>query len=126
MFHEIDPALIKQPSSVSKKRWFRDADAECDLFLWQDEKDKLHKFQFWYRDALIEWDVQTGIRTGHIDLVSGSFVHYHSVLFRLHHNLDQEIIQGVNDLLNNKNEMVQTGMNQVQDVLHEIANRNKK
>jgi hypothetical protein len=123
MFHEIDPELIKQPGSFSKKRWFRDADAECDLFLWQDDADQLQRFQFWYHDALIEWDHITGIRTGHIDAISGSFIHYQSVFFRLHHNLDQEIIQGVRDLLNNKNDSLQAGMNQVQNVLHEMADR---
>ena len=126
MFHEIDQEFIKQQDSFPKKRWFRDADAECDLFLWQDDTDKLQHFQFWYHDALIEWDHSTGIRTGHIDSINGSFVHYQSIFFRLHHNLDQEIIQGVKDLLNNKSDKLQAEMNQVQDVLHEIANRNNQ
>jgi hypothetical protein len=126
MFHEIDPELIKQSSPHSIKRWFRDAEAECDLFLWQDGKNKLQRFQFRYQDALIEWDQIKGIRTGHIDALSGSFIHYQSKLFRLHQDLDLEIIQGVRQLLNNKEDDLQDGMRQIHEILYEIAARARK
>jgi hypothetical protein len=126
MFHEIDPELIKQSGPYSRKRWFRDAEAECDLFLWQDERNKLVRFQFRYQNALIEWDHQKGIRTGHIDVLSGSFVHYQSKLFRLHQNLDAEIIQGVQHLLNDQNDNLQDEMNSIRKVLYEIADRFNK
>ncbi len=126
MFHEIDPALIKQSSPFSKKRWFRDAEAECDLFLWQDDRNKLQRFQFRYQDALIEWDHIKGIRTGHIDALSGSFIHYQSKLFRMHQNLDLEIIQGIKQMLTNKEDDLQEGMRQIREILYEIAGRSHK
>ncbi len=126
MFHEIDPELIRQSNPLSVKRWFRDAEAECDLFLWQDEKNKLQRFQFRYQDAVIEWDQLKGIRTGHIDALSGSFIHYQSRLFRLHQNLDLEIIQGVKHLLNFKEDDLQGDMRQIREILYEIAARSHK
>jgi hypothetical protein len=123
MFHEIDPELIKQSSPLSIKRWFRDAEAECDLFLWQDDKNKLQRFQFKYQEALIEWDQLKGICTGHIDTLSGSFVHYQSIFFRLHQNLDQEIVKGVKELLINRGDNLQEGMHQIREILYEIAAR---
>jgi hypothetical protein len=126
MFQEINPDLIKQSSYNSRKRWFRDAETECDLFLWQDEDRKLKRFQFWYQDALVEWDRDTGIRTGHVDAVSGSFVHYQSRLFRLHRNLDQEIISGVKELMQNKTDLLQSGMTEVHEILLEMASHDKK
>jgi hypothetical protein len=123
MFQEIDPLLIKQPGPYSKKRWFRDAETECDLFLWQDESDRLQRFQFWYQDAVIEWNTSSGIRTGHIDVLSGSFVYYQSKTYRLHQNLDQEILRGVMELLDKKVSASPAGMNQVREILYEIADR---
>jgi hypothetical protein len=126
MFHEIGQEFIKQQDSLPKKRWFRDADAECDLFLWQNDKKELRHFQFRYHDALIEWDPQHGLRTGHVDSVSGSFIHYQSIFFRLHHDLDQQIIRGVKDLLDHKNDDLLAEMGSIQEVLHEIAGRINK
>jgi len=125
MFQEINPDLIKQPAASSRKRWFRDAEIDCDLFLWQDEGGKLRRFQFWYQDALVEWNQDTGVRTGHVDAINGSFVHYQSKLFRLHHNMDQDIMRGVKDLLENKTNPLQSGMTEVHEILQEIANRNE-
>jgi hypothetical protein len=121
MFQEINPDLIKQSADTSKKRWFRDAESECDLFLWQDQEGKLKRFQFWYQEAVVEWDRDTGIRTGHMDNLSGSFVHYQSRLFRLHRNLDQDIIQGVKELLQDKKDLLETEMTEIRAILRELA-----
>jgi hypothetical protein len=102
MFFEIDPDLLKQVDQPLKKRWFRDSGAECDLLVWEDEVNVLRRFQFWHQQALLEWNYDSGIKTGHVDVANGSFTHYQSELYRLHQNLDGEILRFVTNLIQKK------------------------
>lgn len=123
MFCEIDPQLIKPPSNSQKKRWFRDSKAECDLFVWEDLNGKIKRFQFWHHEALVEWNENTDIKTGHVDQNSGAFVNYQSELYHLHQNLDDKILLVVKDLLNNKSIEENQSLTEVKNILHEISNR---
>ena len=124
MFYEIDTELIKQTDKLGNKRWFRNADAECDLLVWEDKSGNVCKFQFWHDDALVEWEKNIGLRTGHVDKSSGAFQHYQSKLYRLHEDSDQDILAYVNELLNHAAISDSTSFEYVRNVLDEIANRN--
>jgi hypothetical protein len=99
MFFEIDPELLKQTDLPLYKRWFRNAAAECDLLIWENEFRDIERFQFWHQEALLEWQNKSGIRTGYVDKSSGAFTHYQSDLYRMHQNLDNEIIDYVQNLV---------------------------
>jgi hypothetical protein len=120
MFLEIDPKLIKTPPDSQKKRWFRDSEDGCDLFIWEDDKGQIKCFQFWYHDALVEWDREGGIRTGSIDEKSGAFVSIQSDLYQIDQNINREILHTVKDILNKK-----SGENSIlisiKDTLHKIS-----
>jgi hypothetical protein len=123
MFTEIDPEFIKQTDDTLHKRWFRDASAECDLLIWEDVKGSLYRFQFWHQDALIEWDNDGGIRSGHVDQNSGAFQHYQSKLYRLHDNFDQDLFLYISDLLQQKSLSGLSAFEKVKQILYDIANR---
>lgn len=100
MFREIDKQFLKysEEDIGFEKRWFRDAERECDIFVWQDNK-QIIRFQFWYNDFLLEWDRTKGIKTGKIDASTGSFHSYQTPIFRYHDNFDKEIYNSVQQLL---------------------------
>jgi hypothetical protein len=99
MFTEINPKYIKKDDSHHKKRWFRDAQSGCDLFVWLDEKAQVVKFQFWREDALIEWTAESGLKTGKIDPATGGFKHYHASFYRYHFDFDTKIVHNVRNLI---------------------------
>jgi len=123
MFYEIDAELIKQTDKLKNKRWFRNADAECDLLVWEDKRGNVCKFQFWHDDALVEWDKDIGLRTGHVDKSSGAFQHYQSKLYRLHENSDEDLLNYVRELLNHVSTPGSSSFEDVRNILYEIANR---
>ena len=102
MFLEIDPKLIKTHEGSQKKRWFRDSMDGCDLFIWENDQGQIKCFQFWYQDALVEWDSEKGIKTGSIDNKSGAFVNLQSDLYQIDENINLEILNAVKDILNKK------------------------
>ena len=99
MFIEIDSDLIKQDDEQHQKRWFRDSEAECDLLVWHDAQGDINRIQFWYYDALLQWDANQGVKTGMVNRSSGSFEHYHSELYRLHEEFDEEIISTIKSII---------------------------
>ena len=123
MFFEIDPDLIKKTENESRRRWFRDSEAACDLFIWENADQKIERFQFWHEDALVEWKAGKGLRTGHVDQSSGSFTHYQTQLYRIHHHFDNELLSLVNDLMHQKNAEHEDAFTQVKQILFEIATR---
>ena len=99
MFVEIDKELLKQTDSNLEKRWFRDVDRECDLFTWQNDENKVIRFQFWMDESLLEWHREQGFKTGKLDQNTGAFRSYQAPLFRYHSNSDNEILTTVSHLL---------------------------
>ena len=120
MFAEIDPQYIKNDNLPFDKRWFRNAKDGCDLFIWQDDKADVVKFQFWKEDALIEWTEENGLKTGKIDPSTGSFKHYHASFYRYHFNFDKKIVQNVKDLINGL-----TGSVESEDTFERVVNELK-
>jgi hypothetical protein len=104
MFLEIDPKLMKTHEGSQKKRWFRDSEDGCDLFVWEDDQGEIKCFQFWYQDALVEWDRESGIKTGSIDNKSGAFVNLQSDIYQIDEDINLEILDAVKDILNKKSE----------------------
>ena len=102
MFLEIDPQLMKPSEDPQKKRWFRDSEDGCDLFIWEDAEGQIKGFQFWYHDALVDWDRERGIRTGSIDNKSGAFMSIQSDLYQIDRDVNKEVIDIVINLLNKK------------------------
>lgn len=121
MFFEIDSDLLKQVDLPLKKRWFRDAAAECELLVWEDEVNEIKRFQFWHQDALLEWNWDSGIKTGHVDKSSGSFTHYQSDLYRMHQGLDVEILTFVTHLIKNKTSQEGDLINKIFLILDDIS-----
>jgi hypothetical protein len=123
MFYEIDPELIKQEDQQHKKRWFRDSEAECDLLVWQDIQGIIKRIQFWYYDALLQWDAKQGMKTGLINRSSGAFMHYHSEIYRLHEKFDEEIISTIKRILvcdlNEDNQL----LIDVKNILYQISDQ---
>ncbi len=82
MFIKIKPDVLKEQEAG--KSWYRDADNECDLFLWQDETGNLKRFQLWQKNRLLEWDEQNGYKSGNLDTEEGSFKSYQSPSYHYH------------------------------------------
>lgn len=99
MFVEIDKELLKQTDTNLEKRWFRDVDRECDLFTWQNEENKVVRFQFWMDESLLEWNTENGFKTGKLDQNTGAFRSYQAPLYRYHSNSDNEILNTVSHLI---------------------------
>ncbi|HID40200.1 MAG TPA: hypothetical protein EYP36_11900 [Calditrichaeota bacterium] len=101
MFTEINAQLLKDNSgSVEpQKRWFRDADSECDLFVWMDKNRQMTKFQFWLKDLLLEWDRHDGLKTGKLDDESGSFHSIQTPVYSYHLTMHKGILPLVYRLL---------------------------
>lgn len=121
MFSEIDSSLLKQTENALKKRWFRDSPAECDLFIWEDSTGTIDRFQFWYKDALIKWDQQNGIRTGRVDEKSGAFVNYQTDIYRLHSDIDDDLLVTVQNMLFDGQSGENKVLDFIKDLLHNIA-----
>ena len=124
MFSEINQEYLKPVDGYEQKRWFRDAETDCDLLVWQTPEGNVEKFQFWHEDALVEWDPDRGIRTGHVDKSSGAFMHYQSELYRFHTDENQDVIGVVNEILQNNQVRDDDILNQITMILYEISNRN--
>lgn len=80
MFSKIDPELLKDQEK--NKTWYRDAENNCDLFVWEDSGLTITKFQLWYEDFLLEWDRNSGLRSGRLDPEVGSFRSYQSPSYK--------------------------------------------
>ena len=120
MFLEIDPKLIKTYQDSQKRRWFRDSEDGCDLFIWEDDKGQIKCFQFWYQDALVEWDRESGVKTGSIDDKSGAFVNIQSDIYQMDQNINKEILHAVKDILNKKSGDDNILIS-IKDTLHKIS-----
>ena len=105
MFCEINKSLLKknEDGSEPNKQWFRDADRECDLFVWQDADQKIFRFQFWFHDSLLEWQRGKGMRTGKMDKESGAFQNLQAPVFQYHLNFDQDVLKNIRQLLQSGN-----------------------
>jgi hypothetical protein len=125
MFYEIDPELIKQVEDAQEKRWFRDAEAECDLLVWLSENNEISRFQFWHYDALVEWDSLNGLKTGLVNKDSGAFTHYQSQLYRLHQDIDEEILSAVKNILIQKVDEDDRILSQIKNILYKISNQSE-
>ena len=123
MFFEIDPELIKQEDEEQTKRWFRDSDAECDLLVWQDMKGIINRIQFWYYDALLQWDAQQGVKTGFVNRSSGAFMHYHSDLYRFHEKFDEEVIATIKYIIDRKLSEDNQLLIDVKNILFQISDQ---
>jgi len=99
VFVEINKDLLKKTESDLEKRWFRDADRNCDLFLWQNTGKEVMRFQFWVEDTLLEWNAASGFKTGRLDQHSGAFTNYQAPIFRYHQRLDEDILNSIEHLL---------------------------
>ena len=62
VFIEINKDLLKKTESELDKRWFRDVDRNCDLFIWQNDKKNIIRFQFWIEESLLEWNIDKGFK----------------------------------------------------------------
>lgn len=100
LFREINQALLKKTESDLNKRWFRDVDRNCDLFIWQNIDNEVVKFQFWHDEVLLEWDIGKGIKTGKMDVNTGAFMNYQAPIFRYHDNFNRDIILTIRSLIN--------------------------
>jgi len=100
MFIEINPEYIKNDDNHLTKRWFRDAENGCDLLVWLNEEHNIVKFQFWKDEALIEWTLKNGLKTGRVDPATGGFKNYQASFYRYHFNFDQKIVENVKQLIN--------------------------
>jgi hypothetical protein len=123
MFFEIDPELIKQEDEQQTKRWFRDSDAECDMLVWLDMTGAISRIQFWYYDALLQWDAQQGVKTGLVNRSSGAFMHYHSDLYRLHEKFDEEIISTIKRIIIRELTEDNQLLIDVKNILHQISDQ---
>ena len=123
MFFEIDLELIKQEDEGQTKRWFRDSDAECDLLVWEDLKGIINRIQFWYYDALLQWDAQQGVKTGMVNRSSGAFMHYHSDLYRFHEKFDEEVIATIKHIIDRKMSEDNQLLIDVKNILFQISDQ---
>lgn len=102
MFREVNKGYLKitEEDRELDKRWFRDAERECDIFVWQNPRETIVRFQFWYHESLLEWDQVKGIKTGKVDATTGAFRSYQTPIFRYHSSFDQEILDNIQQLIN--------------------------
>lgn len=99
VFYKIDPKYVSQDEVPVFKHWYRDAERVCDLFIWQDDDKKIKRFQFLYRDHILEWADRKGIYTGQLDRYPGVFSSYQSPTYKLHTKLDKRILHDIKQLL---------------------------
>jgi hypothetical protein len=99
VFVEINKDLLKKTDIDLDKRWFRDVDRECDLFTWQNDENKIVRFQFWIDESLLEWNIDKGFKTGKLDQNTGAFRSYQAPMFHYHSNSDNEILNTVTQLI---------------------------
>jgi len=101
VFTEINTQILKDNSGrdIPQKRWFRDAERECDLFVWTDQSGRISKFQFWLKNLLLEWDRRYGLKTGELDEESGSFHSIQAPVYSYHLNMHKGILPLVYRLL---------------------------
>jgi len=97
MFLKINADLLKEQEA--DKSWYRDADKECDLFVWQTESGVLTRFQFWYKRKLFEWDSKSGYKSGALDAEVGSFKNYQSPSYHYHQEFNERSIDEMIQIL---------------------------
>ena len=98
MFNRISTDLLK----TSNKIWYRNAEIECDLFIWEDDNKKVKRFQVWQEENLIEWDVQSGFKSGQLDPAEGSFRSYQSPSYKYHPAIKAVLVKKIAHLLKNE------------------------
>lgn len=116
MFNEIDPRLIKNDETGLQRRWLRDAERNCDLFVWLDRRKEIVKFQFWLNEALVEWTLNKGMSTGRMNQHSGAFIHMQAPVFRYHEQASANLIQSIRAALGNITE-TETGSAEILDLV---------
>jgi len=99
VFIEINKDLLKKTESELDKRWFRDVDRNCDLFIWQDDKKNIVRFQFWIEESLLEWNSDKGFKTGRLDHHTGAFTSYQAPIFRYHSSFDKDVLDSIQSLI---------------------------
>jgi len=97
MFQEINPVFMKETDN--NKSWFRDAENDCELFVWKNSAQKIVRFQLWHEDFLIEWNVENGFKSGRLDPEVGSFRNYQSPSYRYHHQFATKLIPEMEKML---------------------------
>ncbi len=122
MFYEIDPALMKESHREKNKRWFRDADRSCDIFLWE-KNGVIEKFQIWYEGYLLEWGEGKSIRTGEIQTDGGAFISYQSEIYRLHHHWQDDLLAELNAILQSQNKEAEGLFESLTQILDEYSSK---
>ncbi len=89
MFVKIKQEVLKEQDA--NKSWYRDVENECDLFIWLNTSDNLKHFQLWYKNNLLEWDRQKGLKSGSLDEETGSFKNYQSPSYHYHRSFNNEL-----------------------------------
>ncbi len=119
MFQEINPSFFKERDK--NKSWFRDAENNCELFIWRNGQNQIIRFQLWYEDALIEWDLRNGFKSGILDPEVGAFRSYQSPSYRYHTHFVSGLISKIKTILNSnaENKSVQDALHFVQAVMRE-------
>jgi hypothetical protein len=99
MLREIDPHVMKPEKSGLIRRWLRDAEKNCDVFIWTDASGTIKRFQFWSGAILLEWQSGIGLRTGNADMTSGGFVSLQAASFQYHFNAKNEVLEAAREKL---------------------------
>ncbi len=97
MFTQIDKNLLKNP--LENKSWFRDSENGCDLFIWLDEYGQIIHFQLWHEDFLVEWELNSGIKTGQLDSSEGSFHNLQSPSYHYHQTYLSEPVKKIRQFI---------------------------
>ena len=71
--NEIDQKVLKQDTKEVLYRFLQDINHKVNLFLWQDQAHLgngnfgIQKFQFSYRDHILEWKINGALKYGMVD-----------------------------------------------------------
>ncbi len=117
MFIKIKPDVLKEQEAG--KFWYRDADNESDLFLWQDESGRLKRFQFWHQNKLLEWDERSGYKSGNLDNEVGSFKSYQSPSYHYHQEFNTGFAVEMMEFLKEQ-QGPEEGQNLITEILRKI------
>ena len=88
-------------NSEKDKLWYRDPENHFDVFVWLNERKNIVRFQFWYEDYLIEWNLGGHYRTGQLDSESVSFQSYQAPSYLYHKLNDFSPLKEICEILSN-------------------------
>lgn len=82
MFTKIKADVLKEREN--DKSWYRDAENESDLFVWQGEDGNVQRFQLWHKNDLLEWNQHGGFKSGSLTGEVGAFKSYQAPSYHYH------------------------------------------